>query len=53
MNLDDKYNMLVNEMANSTSDNIEPKNFKLDYQEFKAIIVYHLLNYKEIENSTD
>ena len=38
MNLDDKYNMLVNEIANSTSDNIEPKNFGLDYQEFKAII---------------
>ena len=38
MNSNDKYNMLVNEIANSKSDNIEPKDFGLDYQEFKAII---------------
>lgn len=38
MNSNDKYNMLVNEIANSKSDNILPKDYGLNYQEFKAII---------------
>ncbi len=43
MNTSDKYNMLVREIANSKSENIYPKTFGLDFQEFKAII-------NEIEN---
>ena len=43
MNSNDKYNMLVCEIANSKDKNIYPKNFGLDNQEFKAII-------NEIEN---
>lgn len=43
MNSNDKYNMLVREIANSKNDNIYPKTFELDNQEFKAII-------DEIEN---
>lgn len=43
MNSNDKYNMLVNEISNSASDNIKPKDFGLEYQEFKTII-------DEIEN---
>jgi len=42
MNSNDKYNMLVNEIANSKDTDIKPKNFGLEYQEFKSII-------KEIE----
>ena len=38
MNSNDKYNMLVNGISNSKSDNIEPKDFGLDDQEFKAIV---------------
>jgi len=43
MNSNDKYNMLVREIANSKSENIYPKTFGLDFQEFKAIV-------DEIEN---
>mgnify|MGYP003403533049 CR=1 FL=1 len=38
MNLNDKYNMLVKEIANSKDKNIYPKTLGMDYQEFKAII---------------
>lgn len=38
MNSNDKYNMLVKEIANSKDKNIYPKTFGMDYQEFKAII---------------
>jgi hypothetical protein len=38
MNPNDKYNMLVKEIANSKDKNIYPKTFGMDYQEFKAII---------------
>lgn len=43
MNSNDKYNMLVQEIANSKDKDIYPKTFGLDYQEFKAIV-------DEIEN---
>lgn len=43
MNSNDKYNMLVREIANSKSENIYLKTFGLDFQEFKAIV-------DEIEN---
>jgi len=38
MNTNDKYNMLVKEIANSKSEYIYPKTFGLDFKEFKAII---------------
>lgn len=38
MNSNDKYNMLVKEIANSKDKNIYPKTFEMDFQEFKAII---------------
>ncbi len=38
MNSNDKYNMLVNEIANTTSKDIKAESFGLEYQEFKAII---------------
>ena len=38
MNLNYKYNMLVKEIANSKDKNIYPKTFRMDNQEFKAII---------------
>jgi len=38
MNSDDKYNMLVNEISSSKNSNITPKDFGLEFQEFKAII---------------
>lgn len=38
MNSNDKYNMLVKEIANSKDKNIYPKTFRMDNQEFKAII---------------
>ena len=38
MNTNDKYNILVREIATSKSENIYPKTFGLDFQEFKAII---------------
>lgn len=38
MNSNDKYNILVKEIANSKDKNIYPKTFGMDYQEFKAII---------------
>jgi hypothetical protein len=43
MNSNDKYNMLVCEIANSKDKNIYPKKFGLDFQEFRSII-------DEIEN---
>lgn len=38
MNSNDKYNILVKEIANSKNKDIYPKTFGMDYQEFKAII---------------
>lgn len=38
MSSNDKYNMLVSEIAKSRSDNIYPKTFGLELQEFKSII---------------
>ena len=38
MNSNYKYNMLVKEIANSKDKNIYPKTFRMDNQEFKAII---------------
>ena len=38
MNSNDKYNMLVEKIANSKDKDIYPKTFGMDYQEFKAII---------------
>ena len=38
MNSNDKYNILVREVANSKDKDIYPKTFGMDYQEFKAII---------------
>ena len=38
MNSNNKYNMLVEKIANSKDKDIYPKTFGMDYQEFKAII---------------
>lgn len=38
MNSNNKYNMLVKEIANLKDKDIYPKTFGMDYQEFKAII---------------
>jgi len=38
MTSNEKYNLLVREISNSKSNNIKPKDFNLNYQEFKAII---------------
>ncbi len=45
MNSNEKYNMLVREIANSKNSSIFSKAFGLDFQEFKAII-------DEIENDS-